>query len=133
MGKKLEEWKWEDLHKANFRNQTLGESGIKFVESIFNRGPIAVRGGNLQVSVASWGIDKPFKVTWIASMRQIVDLSDLSKSLMMHTTGQSGHPGHSHYDDFIEPWRLLEYHPTRWNRADVEAESGRKLILAPAQ
>ena len=65
-------------------------------------------------------------------MRQIIDLSDLSRSLMMHTTGQSGHPFHRHYADFIDPWRLIGYHPTLWNRADVERQAREHLTLLPA-
>jgi penicillin amidase len=50
---------------------------------------------------------------------------------MMHTTGQSGHPYHRHYDDFIDPWRFIEYHPTNWTREMVESDSGQLLQLIP--
>ena len=63
LGKKLDEWKWGDVHRATFKNQTLGKSGIKPLEWIFNRGPVATRGGNMPVSAARWNVDKPFEVT----------------------------------------------------------------------
>ena len=56
-------------------------------------------------------------VTAVPSMGQIIDLGDLSDSLMMHTTGESGHPGHRHYDDMIDSWRHVTYHPSLWTRA----------------
>jgi len=53
------------------------------------------------------------------------------RSLMVHTTGQSGHPWHRHYDDFIDPWRMIEYHSTRWKRDGLRKESKEKLVLKP--
>jgi len=49
----------------------------------------------------------------------------------MHTTGQSGHAYHRHYDDMIDPWRNIEYHPMLWEQADVEADAEGILVLRP--
>ncbi len=131
LGKKLEAWRWGDVHQAEFRNESLGESGITIIENLFNRGPVATAGGNTQVTVASWNIERPFKVTRIPAMRQIIDLGDLSASVMIHAPGQSGHPRHRHYDDMIEAWRLIEYHPSLWSRSEVQANLEAKLVLEP--
>ena len=120
------------MHTATFRNQSLGESGIKPIEAIFNRGPIACPGGNTTVDVTAWDMKKPFKVKHIVSQRSIIDLGNLNASLMMHTTGQSGHPTHRHYDDFIKPWRDVRYHPTLWERAAAQKASRERLRLQPA-
>jgi penicillin G amidase len=37
-------------------------------------------------------------------MRMIVDLSNLDGSRWVNQTGESGHPGDSHYDDQIDAW-----------------------------
>jgi penicillin amidase len=124
-------WRWGDVHTATFENQTFGQSGIGLIESIFNRGPVATAGGNGQVNATSWSVNKPFVVSSVPSMREIIDLGDLSNSLMIHTTGQSGHAGHRHYDDFIDPWRLIQYHPTNWDRTDAEAGRSQTLTLTP--
>ena len=133
MGDKPEQWQWGKVHTAVFRNQSLGTSGIKPIENIFNRGPIAVPGGNTTVDVAAWDMDKPFQVVHVASQRSIIDLGNLGASLMVHTTGQSGHATHRHYDDFIRPWRDVQYHPTLWERAQVEQASREKLRLVPSR
>ncbi len=125
-------WRWGDVHTATFANQTFGQSGIAPIEALFNRGPVAASGGADQVNNTSWSTNDPFNVETVPSMRQIIDLSDLSRSLMMHTTGQSGHPFHRHYADFIDPWRLIDYHPTLWDRADVERQAREHLTLLPA-
>ncbi len=132
LGDRFEKWRWGKVHTAEFRNQSLGESGIKPIEAIFNRGPIACPGGNTTVDVTAWDMKKPFKVKHIVSQRSIIDLGNLDASLMMHTTGQSGHPTHRHYDDFIEPWRDVRYHPTLWDRAEVRKASREKLRLQPS-
>lgn len=133
LGEDVDAWKWGDVHTALFANQTFGESGIALIEGIFNRGPVPASGGSSIVNATGWEDDEPFVLTSLPSMRQIIDLSDFSNSLMMHTTGQSGHPGHRHYDDFIDPWRLIEYHPTLWERAAVEEGSRDLLTLVPAE
>ncbi len=131
LGDKLDSWEWGDIHTAEFRNATFGESGIGLIEKIFNRGPFGLRGGGTQVSVALWEIEEPCKVYHIASQRAIYDMGDLAATVLIHPTGQSGHPTHRHYDDYIEPWRQIEYHPSLWERSAVEKASRRPLLLKP--
>jgi penicillin amidase len=131
LGENPADWRWGDIHTVEFRNQTFGESGIGSIETIFNRGPVAVSGSIQQVNRNDWKYDEPFKSKTITSMRQIIDLGNLSDSLMMHTTGQSGHPRNRHYDDFIDPWRFIQYHPTLWDKKDVEKSSKNRLTLKP--
>ncbi len=132
MGDNLAKWRWGDVHTATFDNQTFGQSGIGLIEAIFNRGPVATGGGESIVNATAWDADDPFDVFRVPSMRQIIDLGDLGNSWMMHTTGQSGHPGHRHYDDFIDSWRFVTYHPTLWERETVEAEARDHMVLTPA-
>ena len=131
LGDKLDSWKWGDAHTAVFRNQTFGQSGIGPIERIFNRGPVGVRGGNTQVCVAIWEMKDPFNIYHISSQRAIYDLGNLAATILIHPTGQSGHPTNRHYDDYIEPWRQIEYHPSLWERSAVEKASRRPLLLKP--
>ena len=130
-GAKMSKWRWGDLHTASFENQSLGQCGIKPVESLFNRGPFPVDGTLGTVNQADYSLSDPYSVRSIASYRQIVDLGDLRRSVSMHTTGQSGHPFHPHYDDMIAPWRDVEHHPMLWAREDVEANAESTLVLTP--
>ena len=132
LGEKLEKWEWGAVHQTEFRNATLGESGIGFIENIFNRGPFSVPGGSTTVFQTNWLRDEPFKVYWSAASREIIDMGDLSSGLMMLAPGQSGHAKHRHYDDFIDPWRNIEYHPNLWFRKDVEANNRSRLTLEPS-
>jgi len=130
-GRDMARWRWGDLHTATFENQSLGQCGVGLIEAIFNRGPVPVDGTIATVNNTSYDLDDPYRVTWLSSQRQIVDLADLTRSVSMHTTGQSGHPYHRHYDDMIDPWRNIEYHPMLWERADVEADAEGVLVLGP--
>jgi penicillin amidase len=130
-GRDLKKWSWGKAHTAEFRNMTFGESGISFIQKIFNRGPYPVAGGFQQVFCSDWKADRPFTVADVSSMRQIIDLSDLSRSVTIHTTGQSGHPGSRHYDDMIDFWRNVQYHPTLWDSVSLKASNPETLFLNP--
>ncbi|MBN1177729.1 MAG: penicillin acylase family protein [Anaerolineae bacterium] len=130
-GRNMENWRWGDLHTATFANQSLGRSGIGLVERILNRGPFEVDGTIATVNNTGYSLSRPFDVTIVPSYRQVVDLADLTRSVSMHTTGQSGHAYHRHYDDMIDPWRNVEYHPMLWERAAVEADAEGTLVLRP--
>jgi penicillin amidase len=130
-GPRMERWRWGDLHTVSFENQSLGQCGIAPVESLFNRGPFPADGTLATVNQADYSLSDPYTVRTIASYRQIIDLGDLTRSVSMHTTGQSGHPFHRHYDDMIASWRDVEHHPMLWAREDVEANAEGSLILTP--
>ena len=132
LGTRVGRWEWGDLHTITFRNQTFGESGIGLIESLFNRGPYPVRSGLDQVFSADFDVTDPFEVVNHTSMRQIIDLADLTESRLVHTTGQSGHPYHEHYTDFIEKWRTVEFHEHYWGRSELLASDFDLLRLDPA-
>lgn len=135
LGKDRSKWKWGDLHTVTFVSSPLGQSGIGLIEKMVNRGPFPTGGSSDTVNNASWGVASGnFTVSgWLSSMRMIVDLGDLTKSVTIHTTGQSGHPYSKHYDDMIDLWRNMKYHPMLWTREQVERAAINKLILKPGK
>ena len=134
MGSDSANWQWGKLHTATFVSNPLGASGIALIEKLVNRGPVAVSGGSDSVNATSWDPSSGnFSVNSLPSMRMIVDLANFDNSVTMHTTGQSGHPSSPHYDDMIDSWRTIQYHPMLWSRDKVEAAATERLILNPAQ
>jgi len=103
-GKDPSAWTWGKMHAATFRNQTLGESGIGLIEDLFNRGPFETGGGDSIVNATGWSVTEGYETDWLPSMRMIVDLSNLSNSVTVNTTGQSGHAGNPHYSDMSALW-----------------------------
>ncbi|MGW8249031.1 MAG: penicillin acylase family protein [Anaerolineales bacterium] len=130
-GKNSQRWTWGDLHTVTFENQSLGQSGIAPIDALFNRGPFRTSGGSEIVNATSWNAAESYQVESIPSERMIVDLSDLSKSLAIHPTGQSGHAYNPHYIDMADLWRKIQYHPMLWERDQVEAGAENHLMLVP--
>ena len=131
-GEDLTQWPtWGEVHSANFRNATLGESGIVQIEEIFNRGPFATGGGSSIVNATSWTVGESLEVDWLPSMRMIVDLSNLQNSLTVHTTGQSGHAFHPQYIDMAPMWANIEYYPMHWDVEVITTEAVSHLRLTP--
>ena len=132
LGEDRSEWRWGDVHTATFVSYPLGLSGIGLIEDMVNRGPVAVNGSTSVVNNTVWdAASGNFTVLGLPSMRMIVDLSDLTRSVTVHTTGQSGHPFSPHYDDMIDLWRNIEYYPMLWTRGQVESAAVYRLVLEP--
>jgi len=122
---------WGEVHVANFRNATLGESGIGPIEELFNRGPFATGGGSSIVNATSWTVGESLEVDWLPSMRMIVDLGNLQNSLTVHTTGQSGHAYHPQYIDMAPLWANIKYYSMHWDADVITAEAASHLRLVP--
>jgi penicillin amidase len=130
-GNNMSHWRWGDLHTASFENQSLGQSGILPIEMIFNRGPVEVDGTIATVNNTGYDPNEPYAVEIVPSYRQVIDLSDFSRSVSIHTTGQSGHPFQAHYEDMIPMWRDGRYHAMLWERATIESSAEGHLALTP--
>jgi penicillin G amidase len=125
------DWTWGDLHQVTFQNASLGESGIAPIEALFNRGGFRTSGGPSIVNATGWDASESYQVVSLPSMRMIVDLGNLSASLSMHTTGQSGHAYHPNYIDMADHWRKIEYHPMLWDNDQVVTAAQSHLKLVP--
>ncbi len=122
---------WGELHGATFRNLPLGDSGIGPIEALFNRGPFITGGGEGIVNATGWTVGESFEVDWLPSMRMIVDLGDVRNSLTVHTTGESGHAYHPHYDDIAPLWASGKYYPMLWDEQAVISNAEGHLRLTP--
>ena len=75
------------------------------------------------------------------SWRMVVSLGDTVRATVVYPGGQSGRPGHPHYDDFVDEWAAGQYFAVRLHsRAEMEDADGglfgrgasvRKVTLAP--
>jgi penicillin amidase len=124
-------WRWGGLHRLELTNATFGESGIAPIEWLFNRGPGDTAGGSSVVNATGWEPTEGYEVTWVPSMRMIVDLSDLDESRWVQLTGNSGHAFHTNYDDQFPLWQVGENLPMFWARPSIEAAATHTLTLNP--
>jgi penicillin amidase len=130
-GSDINQWRWGELHTIFYRHATLGRSGIQFIEDIFNRGPFPTNGSESVPQKTCWNAARGYEVTCIPALRQVIDLSNLGNSRMIHSLGQSGHPLHPTYDHFIDDWRNFRYHASNWERQQVESGPHDVLTLEP--
>jgi penicillin amidase len=131
LGNDESKWKWGNLHTATFKNQTLGNSGIALIESLFNRGPYPTSGGSSIVNATGWDASQGFEVISLPSLRMIVDFSNFDSSLSVNTTGQSGHAFNSNYIDLVDKWRNIQYYPFLFSREGIINNSDLLLTLRP--
>ncbi len=131
-GSDMSKWNWGEIHTATFQNQTLGTTGIGLIDSLFDRGPFPVSGGNNIVNATAWAnVGQDYTVTDLPSMRMIVDMSNLSNSLTVHTTGESGHAYNKHYDDMTPMWAAIQYYPMLWEQQTVIQQTEGHLQMLP--
>ncbi len=93
---------WENLHKISY-NHPLGS-----VFSFLNRGPHFMKGGKRSVLRADFP-KRNFLITHLSTFRIILDFSNMYNSLMINSTGQSGHFLSKHYDDQIPLYVNIKY------------------------
>jgi penicillin amidase len=128
LGADVSQWRWGRFHTATFAH-ILGAR--QPLDKFLNFGPIETGGDGNTVNQGGFNRNIGFNQLGVPSYRQIVDLGDFSKSVSMHTTGQSGQPSSKHYSDFVELWRKTKYHPMLFKREDIEKEEESRLILTP--
>jgi penicillin amidase len=143
-------WAWGGLHRATFREDTLGTSGIPPLDWYLNRGPVAVPGAPGAVLQAAYrpgrgyddpwndddrpvGLDRLFEVAILPSYRLTIDMGDLDGARIIQTTGQSGNPFDGHYGDLIDEWVAGDTVPLPWDRPEVRAAAAATLEMEPAE
>ena len=125
-------WTWGQMHTLTVRNQTFGKSGIGPIEAIFNRGPVETSGGESVVNATGWDASSGnYEVTWVPSMRMVVDVSNFDNSTWVNLTGNSGHTYSSNYVDQLDAWRDGTTFPFAFTTSAVAAAKVDTLTLVP--
>ncbi len=130
LGRNPDNWRWGDLHTLSLHHDLM--DNFPLVNKMFNTGPFPTSGGSSIVNATGWSARSgDYGVDSLPSMRMIVDLGNLQNSRSIHTTGQSGHAGHSHYIDMANPWRMIDYHPMHWDTAEVQLAAESHVVFKP--
>jgi len=118
-----EAWKWGNTIRLTFYHP-LGQ-GIPLLGRLLDVGPFPQAGTNTTVkaTTANHG----------PSMRMIVDLADLERSVQNLTIGESGQVFSPYYKDQFEAWYTGQSFPMPLSDAAVDQASVHKLVLEPGQ
>lgn len=127
LGVDPQQWQWGKLHHSTFPHALALQ---KPLDQVFNRGPYPIGGDTDTLCQIAMLPNEPYdNKAWAPTYRQIVDLSDLSKSQWVYAPGQSGQLGSPHYDDLIDAWRTGQTIPMLWTREQVEGAAEGRLVL----
>jgi penicillin amidase len=125
-------WRWGEAHVARHEHRPFSRQPL--LARIFDIN-VPSPGDAYTVNVGRSNLNdeaQPFANRHAASLRAIYDLSDLEKSLYIHSGGQSGNVLSEHYKAFSEAWSRNEYIPMRSSRKTLDAEPHQLLRLLPA-
>ncbi len=128
LGADPQAWRWGALHRVRFAHPLarFPGAGALFVAAEHELG------GDEQTVLQS-GIDSHlgYEAVVVPSWRFVADLGDPDRSAAVLTTGQSGNPVSSHWNDQAALWATGELRPCPITRPAVEAAAERSLLLLP--
>ena len=128
LGREPGGWTWEKLHHLTFEHP-IGKQ--KPFDYLFNVGTYDVGGNSTTVNNTEYHYsDSTFKTLVGASMRRIVDMSDIAHPQSVLTLGQSGQPFNKHYYDQTTMWLNGQYKKYSMNTSEI-VKSSEALILKP--
>ena len=129
MGPDPRTWKWGKLHRHVFRHPGATS---QMTERLLNPRPFPARGDSHTLNT-SWSVPAldSYDVTTIPSMRLITSLADQDSMVIVGPLGQSGQPGHAHYQDMNPLWLKGELVPIPLTRPAVEKIAKDRLVLLP--
>tara|TARA_Y100000814_G_scaffold293430_1_gene274960 strand:+ start:3707 stop:6112 length:2406 start_codon:yes stop_codon:yes gene_type:complete len=124
-------WKWGDAHSV-IHPHLLSE--VSILDRVFNLsvGPYRSGGSDKTPNAGGYSFQDPYNQTSGASMRRIVDFSDLNETQLILPTGQSGIPSSPHYKDQADMYHKGLYRTTRFSEDYIRSSDGfKKLVLIP--
>jgi penicillin amidase len=128
MGPDRRRWSWGRLHYYSFRHP--GASG-RLKRWLLNPPRVPAHGDCSTINV-SWSNpgSGSYRVTTIPSMRMVATLGDPDGLFIIGPLGQSGQPGHRHYEDLTDRWREGHYVRVPLTEDGVRAVTRERLVLA---
>jgi penicillin G amidase len=140
-GSNTTEWRWENQHTLTLGPALLSQAASDpnspgalklIVANILSSGPHPVPGHSMTVNNTQYEWHAPYAQVLGASIRRIVDLSDLSSSESILPTGQSGNPLSDHFGDQTELWLSGKYRIFEHNDQVAGQENLRTMRLIPS-
>jgi penicillin amidase len=125
----LDELTWGQVHPLTWKHVFSNAGGL--LAKIFNPKPLAWGGTGQTINAGGVSWSRGWEVAWAPSMRLVVPLGDIGASQILVPPGQSGAPGHPHYDDMSQPLLWGEMVPLWFHDEDVRAHAVEVLTLVP--
>lgn len=120
----LARWTWGRANRVTFPHRPF--DGVPLLGRLFSR--TADVGGDLATINPVMPVGE---TTFVASYRQVIDLSNVDRSRFGLTLGQSGQLGSAQFADQLPLWRAGELLPMPFSRDAVDAVVTARLVLQP--
>jgi penicillin G amidase len=130
LGSETGKWKWGEVHTAVFRHPIAQRS--RFLEALYQVGPIALSGAEDTVNFADWSVSRPFTVREGVSFRQIADMTDPPQVFAVAPMGSSAHFFSAHYKDETRAWLDGRFFQEPLQIAEIRKTGGNAIIFRPA-
>ena len=104
------QWRWGRMHTRSFSHPFVPAFDLPSVERSGGAGTVAADG---------------------ASYREIFDVANWDRSLVINTPGQSGQPGSKFYGNLLQEWADNKYFNLAFSKEAVEKAAAHRLTLAP--
>lgn len=127
-GSNPDKWRWGKVHQLEFVNP-LRRDGIG--KGLLGGGSHPMGGSQETLYRASYDFNRPFTVSFSASLRMVADLGDPDKILAVIPGGVSGRFLDRHYKDQVNPF--MEGKKNYWWFSDgkIEKNARYRLVLLP--
>jgi penicillin G amidase len=130
LGSDTKKWTWGKIHTLTIYHP-LGKK-LPLVGKYFNIGPVPVDGSIFTVNPTYFKLTQSYKVKGGgASLRHIIDFSDMKNSKRILPGGVSGNVMSPHYDDQFNLWLAGKYRPFVLDREDVMKDERYRYVMSP--
>ena len=130
-GQNINNWQWGRAHYLTHKHKIGTKKTLDWIFG-FNVGPYLSGGSDKSPNAGSYSFSDPYAQTAGASMRRVVDFSNLNETQQIIPTGQSGLYNSRHYDDQAELYHKGGYRTTWFNEKHIiDNKNNKRLTLLP--
>ncbi len=131
LGTDIESWTWGRVHTLK-HGHPLGK--VDLLSQWFDVGPFPAPGGNETINNAGfiYNGDGEYPITYGPSMRTVIDFADVSHSVTILPTGNSGNVMSPHYKDQAEKYVHGKFREMKMDETEIK-KSTNILHIIPAK
>ena len=130
-GQNTNNWEWGRVHYLTHKHKVGSNKIVNWVFGL-NVGPYLSGGSDKSPNAGSYSFSDPYAQTAGASMRRVVDFSNLNETHLILPTGQSGLYNSSHYKDQADLYHNGKYRTTWFDENFIRNNKEfRRLTLLP--
>jgi len=130
-GKDINDWQWGRIHTIEY----VHPLGLKKpMNLMFNLGPFPAPGEARTINRMKSNFGKhDYRVESVPSFRKLIDYGDLSRSLTILPSGNSGNVLSPHYSDQVNRYLSGQYRVINMSGERIEKEKSHEIIFLPPQ